>query len=191
MSTYLKFFELEQSPFEAGEGATQVVLGTRALRDALATIETGLEDGIERICVSGGPGLGKTSLARALPKLLGDATRVAIVLDPTVGWESARRSIARQWELPGGGLPRAGLVEAARSERLVLVVDAAETATEEFLDHLDVLLSYRGEDASRSSRAANGHRRRRCSGGSIGSRRCSSSSPPCRARASGPTSTSI
>jgi type II secretory pathway predicted ATPase ExeA len=147
MSTYLKFFELEQSPFEAGEGATQVVLGTRALRDALATIETGLEDGIERICVSGGPGLGKTSLARALPKLLGDATRVAIVLDPTVGWESARRSIARQWELPGGGLPRAGLVEAARSERLVLVVDAAETATEEFLDHLDVLLSYRGEDA--------------------------------------------
>lgn len=65
MSAYLTFLELEQSPFE-GKAQSQVVLGTRALRDAFGTIRSGLEEGASRICVSGGAGLGKTSLARAV-----------------------------------------------------------------------------------------------------------------------------
>jgi len=145
MSAYLKFFELEQSPFE-GRAQAQVVLGTKALRDAFALIRGGLEEGDARICVSGGPGLGKTSLARALPKLLGENARVAVILDPDVSWESLRGSIAKQWGLEAGGLARAALIEAARDQRLVLVIDQAERAAEEFLDHLDILLSYRSEN---------------------------------------------
>jgi len=145
MSAYLKFFELEQSPFE-GRAQAQVVLGTRALRDAFALIRGGLEEGDARICVSGGPGLGKTSLARALPKLLGENARVAVILDPDVSWESLRGSIAKQWGLEAGGLARAALIEAARDQRLVLVIDQAERAAEELLDHLDILLSYRSEN---------------------------------------------
>jgi general secretion pathway protein A len=145
MSAYLKFFELEQSPFE-GKAQAQVVLGTKALRDAFALIRAGLEEGDARICVSGGPGLGKTSLARALPKLLGDAAHVAVVLDPEVSWESLRGSIAKQWGLETAGLARAALIEAARDRRLVLVIDQAERASEEFLDHLDIILSYRSEN---------------------------------------------
>ena len=145
MSAYLKFFELEQSPFE-GKAQAQVVLGTRALREAFATIRDGLEEDAARICLNGGRGMGKTSLARALPKLLADSARVAVVLDPSLSWDSLRGSIAKQWGLEGGGLPRAGLVEAARTRRLVLVIDQAERASEEFLDYLDVLLSYRSEN---------------------------------------------
>jgi type II secretory pathway predicted ATPase ExeA len=145
MSAYLKFFELEQSPFE-GKAQAQVVLGTKALRDAFALIRGGLDEGDARICVSGGPGLGKTSLARALPKLLGDTARVAVVLDPEVSWESLRGSIAKQWGLETGGLARAALIEAAQDRRLVLVIDQAERASEKFLDHLDIILSYRSEN---------------------------------------------
>ncbi len=145
MSLYLKFFELEQSPFE-GKAQAQVVLGTKALREAFALIRTGLDEGDARICVSGGAGLGKTSLARALPKLLGDSARVAVVLDPDVCWETQRGSIAKQWGLATGGLARATLIEAARDRRLVLVIDQAERASEEFLDHLDIILSYRSEN---------------------------------------------
>jgi type II secretory pathway predicted ATPase ExeA len=144
MSAYLKFFELEQSPFE-GKAQSQVVLGTKALRDAFALIRSGLDEGTARICVNGGPGLGKTSLARALPKLLDESTRVAVILDAHVSWESVRGSIAKQWGLATGGLARSGLLEAARNRRLVLVIDQAERASEEFLDHLDVVLSYRSE----------------------------------------------
>lgn len=144
MSAYLKFFELEQSPFE-GRAQSQVVLGTRALRDAFGRIRTGLEEGASRLCVSGGSGLGKTSLARALPKLLGDEARVATILDPSVPWADYRTSLARQWGIAAGGLARSALVEARADRPLVLVIDQAERADEEFLDHLDVLLSYRTE----------------------------------------------
>ncbi len=144
MSAYLKFFELERSPFE-GEAQAQVVVGTRALRDAFGTIQTGLEEGISRICVSGEQGLGKTSLARALPKLLGESARVALVLDPTISWEASRTSLAEQWGIEPGSHARAHLIEAAKDRRLVLVIDQAEKADEEFLDHLDVVLSYRNE----------------------------------------------
>ncbi len=144
VSAYLKFFELEQSPFE-GKAQSQVVLGTRALREAFGTIRSVLDEGASRLCVSGNAGLGKTRLARALPKLLGDAARVANVLDAGVEWPACRELIARQWGLDAGRLSRAALIEARADRRLVLVIDQAERASEDFLDHLDVLLSYRTE----------------------------------------------
>ena len=144
MSAYLKYFELEQSPFE-GKAQSKVVLGTRALRDALKAIRGGLAEGSARICVSGGPGLGKTSLARSLPKLLGDTARVALVRDPSAPWKSLREQIAKQWGLESHGLARNRLLEASRERPLVLVVDRAEAASEEFLDHLDIMLSIRSE----------------------------------------------
>jgi type II secretory pathway predicted ATPase ExeA len=145
MSAYLKFFELERSPFEP-ESQSKVVLGTKALRDALASIRSGLEEGAARICVNGQTGLGKTSLARALPKLLDKRERVAVILHPSTSWNSIRSSIARQWRVGEGGLARSNLLSFAREARLVLVVDQAETASIDILDHLDVLLSYRTED---------------------------------------------
>jgi type II secretory pathway predicted ATPase ExeA len=144
MSAYLKYFELVQSPFE-GKAQSKVVLGTRALRDALKAIRGGLEEGSARICVSGGPGLGKTSLARSLPKLLGETARVALVRDPSLPWESLRAQIAKQWGLESRGLARNRLLTANCEHRLVLVVDRAEQASEEFLDHLDIMLSIRSE----------------------------------------------
>lgn len=87
MSACLKFFELEQPSFE-GKAQGQVVLGTRALRDAFDTLREGLNEDASRICVSGPAGLGKASLARALPKLLGGGVHVALVLDASLGWEA-------------------------------------------------------------------------------------------------------
>jgi type II secretory pathway predicted ATPase ExeA len=144
MPAYLKFYDLERSAFDA-DSQSKVVLGTKALRDALSAVRSGLEDGATRICVNGDSGMGKTSLARALPKLLDDV-RVAVVLHPTTSWNTIRSSIAKQWRLGEGGLARSNLVQFARESRLVLVVDQAETATTDILDHLDVLLSYRMED---------------------------------------------
>ena len=144
MSAYLKFFELERSPFDA-KAQAQVVLGTRAIRDAFATVESGIAEGASRICVNGGPGMGKTSLARALPKLLGDKARVALIPDPALSWEASRTTLAKQWGIESGGLARTALVEASAARPLVLVIDQAEKADEDFLDHLDVMLSYRSE----------------------------------------------
>lgn len=146
MSAYLKFFELSQSPFDTGSQSS-LVLGTQALRDAFGQIEAGLAEEAPRICVNGSAGLGKTSLARALPKLLRDQARVVLLLNPSLPWATLRAALVKQLDLEGGVLSRQSL-HGARSagKRLVVVIDAAETIDRESLEHLDILLAYRTDD---------------------------------------------
>ncbi len=146
MSAYLKFFQLEKSPFDT-RAQSALVLGTKALRGAFAEIEAGLEDAAPRICVDGKAGLGKTSLARALPKLLGESARVVLILNPSLPWSTLRSAIVKQLDLAEGNLSRKTLMR-ARSEgrRLVIVVDQAERISSESLDHLDILLGYKNDD---------------------------------------------
>ena len=58
MATYLKFHQLERSPFE-GRGDDPFVLATPSLRRAYAEIRSGMEDDSPRICLSGSSGIGK------------------------------------------------------------------------------------------------------------------------------------
>lgn len=138
MSEHLDYFGLERSPF-ADEATASVVIGTRALRKVVARIQAALRDGEPRLGVLGVPGIGKSCLAHALPKLFAGRTRVATIPDPRQAWPDLRLELARTWQLPGEKLSRAGLLEAAQGDRLVLVIDQAETAPTSLLEHLDVL----------------------------------------------------
>jgi len=133
MTTYLKFYDLEKPAF-GSQSESKVVLGTKALRDALSEIRSGIETGATRICVNGQSGMGKTSLARALPKLLDDDTRVALILRPSTSWNSIRSSIAKQWKVGEGGIARSNLLNVARDSKLILVIDQAETAAVDLQD---------------------------------------------------------
>jgi len=148
VSAYLKFFQLEKSPFDT-RAQSNLVLGTQALRSAFAEIETALTEGAPRICVDGKSGLGKTSLARALPKLLGDRARVVLILNPSLPWNTLRAAIVKQLDLAEGNLSRKTLMRArAEGRQLVIVVDQAERISNETLEHLDILLGYKTDDES-------------------------------------------
>lgn len=145
MGAYLKFHQLERSPFEGAESA-QLVLATEALRKAFAEIKTGLDEGSPRICMSGGAGIGKSSLARALPKLLSKDAVCALIRDPSHPWARVKASIAKQLRLEAGQLSRASLVTARRGGRsIVIVIDQAEKLPTESLEHLDMVLGYRDD----------------------------------------------
>lgn len=148
MTDPLEHFGLERSPF-ADEPHAAGVIGTRALRKLVARIQAVLRDGGARIGVCGVAGIGKSSLATALPKLFAGNTRVATLLDPAdQTWPDVRVGLARDWQLAGERLSRVSLIEAARSHRLVLVIDRAEEAPEALLGHLDVLQDIRDEDGA-------------------------------------------
>lgn len=145
MATYLKFHELNAPPFERSTGS-RFVLATEALRTAYAEIKGGLEEGSPRICLSGGAGIGKSSLAAALPKLLDGGFRCVLVRDPSVPWDRLKAALIRQLALPGGLLSRSTLEQTrAEGRRIVIVVDQAEKIEAESLEHLDVILGYKSE----------------------------------------------
>jgi len=146
VSAYLKFFQLEKSPFDT-RAQSNLVLGTKALRTAYTEIEDALVDGAPRICVDGKEGLGKTSLARALPKLLGETARVVLILNPSLPWSTLRSAIVKQLDLAEGNLSRKTLMRVrGEGRRLVIAVDQAERISSESLDHLDILLGYKNDD---------------------------------------------
>lgn len=143
MTTYLEFYELMKAPFEVRPGKGPV-LATRPLRDALDWVTERLEADDPILCVSGAPGIGRSSLARVLPGSLAAWCRAARILSPLRAWEEIQKQISRQLLLDAE-LSTASLVDArSLGQRLVLVVDSAERADDEFLDHLDGLLDRRG-----------------------------------------------
>lgn len=147
MAAYLRFYEFDNSPFESDGAKRSMVLGTQSLRGAFDEVKQGLDDDSPRICLSGPGGVGKTSFCRALPKLLSDTARVALIQNPRKSWQEIRATIAKKFTLEGGAISRKALLKAgANGKQLVLVIDQAEALSHESLDHLDILLQYKRDD---------------------------------------------
>jgi type II secretory pathway predicted ATPase ExeA len=145
MTGYLDFYGLKKAPFEVRFGRG-LVLATAPLRKVLERLEAELQTVTQVVAVTGPSGIGRSSLARALPKSFRDWARVARIADPTLPWSELRGRIAVQLGLEDGRLSCSGLKAArAASGRLVLAVDGAEELAPETLDHLGVLLDHRAE----------------------------------------------
>ncbi len=143
MTTYLEFYELMKPPFDVRPG-NGPVLATQPLRDALGWVRERLHADDPILCVSGAPGIGRSSLARVLPGIFAAHCRVARIVNPLQSWEEIRKLISQQL-LVDAELSRSDLVDArALGHRVVLLVDSAERADDEFLAHLDGLLDRRG-----------------------------------------------
>jgi MSHA biogenesis protein MshM len=139
ISNYLEFFGLSQSPFEP-KTLRPLVLETGPLRRAISFARVEIDSGTPIAVISGASGIGKTSVALALPHVLQE--RTAIVLDPTQGWEALQASISEQLGLEKGIFSVETLVAARREhgQRIVLVIDDAGKLCDEALEHIEPML---------------------------------------------------
>ena len=143
MPRYLDFYALRKAPFDVRPGRGPV-LATRALREGLAWITEHVEGEHTLLCVHGIAGVGLSSLGRVLPGHLASHCRTARVSDVTREWSEIEVDLAEQLFL-ASSLSRDTLVGArSQGDRVVIIVDGAERASEELLVHLDDLMELRG-----------------------------------------------
>ncbi len=143
MPSYLDFYELKEPPFDAQPGKGPV-LATQPLRDTLAWVSKRIDADDSILCVSGVPGVGRSSVARVLPGTLACHCRIARLMDPRRPWPELRVALADQLLLDGALCPDSLLRARSQGQRVVVMIDAAELAEVAFLDHLDELLDLRG-----------------------------------------------
>lgn len=115
MSHYTRFFGFDARPFDA-DGRQSPVMGTQALKTAFARIDSALDEGVKALLVSGPHGVGKSSLARALPRLLDGSRRISLIQDP--GSRELESALAAALSSPA---PREGETDAP-----ILIIDDAE-----------------------------------------------------------------
>jgi type II secretory pathway predicted ATPase ExeA len=72
MARHVAIFGFERPPFSTS-GRSGLVLATAPVRGAAARIRSDLDKGGAWLCVGGAPGIGKSSLLRVLPRMLGDS----------------------------------------------------------------------------------------------------------------------
>jgi len=138
VANHLEFFGLAIEPFESA-AARPLVLETGPLRRAVAWIRTELAAGESVLCVRGASGIGKSSLASALPHVLEQP--VALIPDPAVSWEEIEAAIIEQLEISASVLSREALlsVRGSRPEPPVIVVDRAESLSNERFERFETL----------------------------------------------------
>lgn len=130
MAHYTQFFGFQTRPFNTSGGRSPV-LGTQSLQKALEGIQAALEKDIPVIVVQGPPGVGKSSFARVLPKLLARERRAFVAKNP---------SLEDLEEALHGSNPSEASIE-ERQPAPTLILDDAESVSEGFLETLSTILT--------------------------------------------------
>lgn len=141
------YFGLKQPPFSISESSGPVFM-TEPLRTAAIFVRSGLAEGASLLAVTGPAGIGKSSLVRSLPKLIGGGDRrIAVMSGRARQWEDLRRVLMREFGIGRDRITRDGLVEArAKYGKLLIVVDDAQHLSPDLLERICILPQLRTAD---------------------------------------------
>ncbi|MGC9160400.1 ExeA family protein [Acidithiobacillus sp.] len=142
---YLEFFGLREYPF-ALTPDTGFFFADENRRAALTLLHFALDNGEGFVKITGEVGTGKTTLCRTLLGRMGPEFRSAYILNPQQTPRSLLRAIAADLEVavemdqdPLEAIHRALLRAAAAGQRVVLLVDEAQTLSDAALESIRLL----------------------------------------------------
>ena len=141
------FFGLRKPAFTVNKSSGPVLM-TGPLRTTANFLCRRLDQGSEILCVSGPPGIGKSSVARALSKLTGSRFRIATMSGRAKCWNDLCGVLVREFGIAEGRITRDGLADArAKFGKLLIVVDDAQFLTPKLLERICILPQLRTDDA--------------------------------------------
>jgi general secretion pathway protein A len=145
---YADFFGLNEKPFSITPDPRYLYLSPRHA-DALAHLIYGISESGGFIQLTGEVGTGKTTLIRSVLEQLPDKAKVALILNPRLSPQELLQSICEELRIP---LPpdrsakalvdtlNAELLRAnAQDQRIVLIIDEAQTLNAELIEQVRLL----------------------------------------------------
>lgn len=145
---YNKFYALKEKPFEITPDPRYLYL-SESHREALAHLTYALNESKGFTVITGEVGTGKTTLVQMLLSRLDSHTRIAHLFNPKLGTRDFFKYICQDFGLKTDGLTTKGeflsllhsfLMECyARRERVVLIVDEAQTLSPALLEEVRLL----------------------------------------------------
>ncbi|MGF1571640.1 MAG: AAA family ATPase [Sumerlaeia bacterium] len=145
---YLDFFGFEREPFNITPDST-FLFSSQRHRDALASLEYGINHRKGFIALTGEIGSGKTTLCRALLKRLNrDKTRIALILNPELNALELLQAINAEYGLEHSSTSKRELLQTLNSfvlqqyeqdNNCVLVLDESQRLTPDALEQVRLL----------------------------------------------------
>ena len=144
---YLDHYHLKVKPFNLSPGPNFLWLGEKH-KEALATLNYGIQDDLGFLLLTGDVGVGKTALIHQLINNLDSSTIVAHITDPGLGTIDFFKLLAAEFNIPvevhGKGeflieLEKFLYAAHADHKKVLLVVDEAQRLNNKLLDQIRVL----------------------------------------------------
>ena len=150
---YEKHFGFIKLPFSVAADPGNFYLSSTH-QEALTNLHYGVQSRKGLIAVVGEPGTGKTSLLRMFVASAPPNIRAAIIYDPRISWKTMLRLILSKCGINAPRSDSEGMMrrlathlkrELKQQRSLVLVIDEAQTLSDDLLEHLRLLSNLEAE----------------------------------------------
>jgi general secretion pathway protein A len=144
---YLDFYGLKEPPFSITPNPKYLFYSGKH-REALNHLLYGIRERKGFVQITGEVGAGKTTLCRALLEQLGNNYSTALILNPALDPDLLVKNIATEFGLNVSGMDRLDMMEQINwfllkeleeGRECVLIIDEAQTLTNELLDQVRML----------------------------------------------------